>query len=244
MRVLALSTVLVAAACGASLDPNLYPDPESLQEVSMTAFREGDCAKARIGLQRLVFELPPRDQRQAEVRYYLAECMLDQNERLESARQFRRVSDEFPQHRLAPDALLRAGDAYADLWNNAELDPTYGETAIATYTELIGRYPASTAAGRARLRVQALNEMFAEKDYKNGVYYLRFRAFDSAIIYFKDVVLKYPQSDFAPRAVVRLIETYDRIGYDEEKEEMCVYIQQFYPDAVGTEERCGVSGER
>ncbi len=239
MRVLVFATVLVLVACGPGLDPELYPDPVSLLEASMAAFREGDCDRARVGFQRLTFELPPRDTRHAEVRYYLAECMLDQNEQLEAARQFRRVSDEFPQHRLAPDALLRAADAYGELWKDAELDPTYGETATATYAELIGRFPASTAAQRARLRLQALNEMFAEKDYKNGVYYLRFRAYDSAIIYFKDVIASYPQSSYAPKSVVRLIEAYDRIGYDDERDEMCQYLQQFYPETNGAEKECG-----
>src|SRR5947208_16926808 len=36
------------------------------------------------------------------------------------------------------------------------------------------------------LHVQQLREWFAEKDYKNGMFYFRRRAFDSAIIYFKD----------------------------------------------------------
>ena len=239
MRVSAFSTMLVVVACGPSLDPKLYPDPDSLLAASMAAFREGDCGKARVGFQRITFELPPRDPRHAEDRYYLAECMLDQNEELEAARQFRRVADEFPRHRLAPDALLRAADAYGELWNDAELDPTYGETATATYAELIGRFPASMAADRARLRLQVLNEMFAEKDYKNGVYYLRFRAYDSAIIYFKDVIAKYPRSSYAPRSAVRLIRAYDRIGYDDERDEMCQYLSQFYPEADGAEKECG-----
>ena len=96
---------LAAVACGPSLNPDDYPDPESLWAVSMEAYRAGDWDKAQLGFQRLMFELPPRDERQAETRYYVAECQLQQNQRLEAARQFRRVSDDFPRHRLAPDAL-------------------------------------------------------------------------------------------------------------------------------------------
>ncbi len=233
-----LVSVPLLLGCGAKLDPSQHPTPESLYEASMRAFRAGRWGLARQGFQRLTFELAPRDDRSAEVRYYLAECMLQQREELEAARQFRRVADEYPRHRLAPDALLRAGDAYRRLWNDPELDPAYGETALATYTELLGRYPPSPAAARARIRVGQLNERFAAKDFKNGDFYLRFRAYDSAIIYFKDIILKYPRTSYAPKAVIGLVKAYDRIGYDEEKREMCLHLEQYYPGTEGVEERC------
>ena len=233
-----LALAISVAACGPKLDPAQYPTPESLYDVSLAAYRRGDCGTARIGFQRLTFELGAREERQAEARYYLAECMLQQHEELEASRQFRRVSDDFPRHPLAPDALMRAGDAYAELWGNAELDPAYGETALATYQELLGRFPGTPAAGRAQLRILELLEMFAEKDYRNGVFYFRLHAYDSAIIYFKEVLLRYPQSSFASQSVVRLIEAYDRIGYDDEKREMCLHLEQYYPGTEGAEEWC------
>ncbi len=80
--------------------------------------------------------------------------------------------------------------------------------------------------------------MLAAKDYRNGVFYFRLRAYDSAIIYFRDVIAKYPQSPYAPRAVLRLIETYDRIKYEEEKQEMCQYLRQYYPQAADGATAC------
>jgi outer membrane assembly lipoprotein YfiO len=233
-----IAALPLLVGCSKTLDPQLYPSAESLFEASMEAYRAGDCGLARQGFQRLVFELPGQDERQASVRYYLGECMLQGNEPLEAARQFRRVADEYPRHTLAPDGLLRAGDAYAQLWDDAELDPTYGETALATYGELVGRYPTSAAAGRARLRIAGLNEMFAEKGYKSGVFYYRLKAFDSAIIYFRNVAADYPASAFAALSVVKLIETYDRIGYVEERDDMCVYLRQYYPGTEGVEDQC------
>ena len=46
--------------------------------------------------------------------------------------------------------LLRVGDVYSDLWRRPELDPTYGQTALSTYQELLNRYPNSAASSRAR----------------------------------------------------------------------------------------------
>lgn len=224
--------LLVAlCACGGGR-PRQFPSPQALFDEALAAYRHGDCKFAREGFERLVRELPPRDPQQADARYYAAECTLRAGEPLEAARQFRRVADDFPRHVLAPDALLRTGDAYRELWRDPELDPTYGETALATYRELSGRYPESPAAARAQLRMRTVTEMLAEKAYGTGVFYFRLRAYDSAIIYFKDVVATYPRSPFAPQAVVRLIETYRRIRWDEERREMCAYLRQYYPDAA------------
>ena len=235
---LASTGALVLFACGGGFLPSQYPDPLALYNASLERYRQGDCDEAQLGFQRVSFELAPRDQMQAQVRYYLAECTLDGRDFIEAARQFRRVADEFPRHPLAPDALLRAGDAFAELWKAPALDPGYGRNAIETWQELMGRYPQSTAAQRARLRITELNEMFAEKEYENGMFYLRLRAYDSAIIYFRDVVAQYGESSYAPLAVLRLVDAFRRIGYEEEEREMCDYLRQFYPETAARAKTC------
>ncbi len=89
---------------------------------------------------------------------------------LTAAREFRRVADDSPSDSLAPFALLRVGDQYARLWRRAELDPANGETSLAAYQELIGRYPDGQAARLAAVRVRTIQEQFARKDYENGMF--------------------------------------------------------------------------
>ena len=61
------------------------------------------------------------------------------------------------------------------------------------YNTLLGLFPQLAADRRRRKKELAdLEEMFAQKNYLSGMYYLRRKAYDSAIIYFKDVVAKYP----------------------------------------------------
>jgi outer membrane assembly lipoprotein YfiO len=216
-----------------------FPNADALFMASMAAFRRGDFDAAETGFQRATFELSPGDPRLPEAKFYLAECQFANGAFLEASRSFRRVSDETPEHAMAPVGLLRSADALAELWKRPELDPTYGENAAATYRELLGRYPASEAAQRARVRVAALNERFAEKEYKNGVFYLRLGAYDAAIILFRLVVAEYPDSRRAPDALIKMIEAYRRIGYDDEMREKCAHLRQYYPGARGVEEACG-----
>lgn len=160
---------------------------------------------------------------------------------MQAVREFRRVADEQPDSPLAPDALLRAGDAYADLWRRAELDPTYGETARGVYQEVTSRYDGTPAAGRAALRLVELGEKFAEKEYKSALFYYKYKARDSAILLFRSVIANYPRSAVVPAALERLVKTYQFLGYHDDVKETCAYITQYHPDPAGPRRLCPVA---
>jgi outer membrane protein assembly factor BamD len=121
---------------------------------------------------------------------------------------------------------------YADLWRRPELDPSYGQTALATYQELVNRYPGTNAASRAQARIADLQERFAYKEYRAALYYFKLKAYDSAILYLKDVVATYPRAAVASEALVKLVQAYQKLGYKEDVEETCGYIRRFHPDAA------------
>jgi|SRR5919108_1215541 outer membrane protein assembly factor BamD len=214
------------------------PQPDVELERAMSAFRHGDFRRAQFQLQRLTFEFGPGQPELAQVNYYLAECAFQLGDHAQAATDFRKVADEFSTTEYAPLALLRAGDANLRLWRRPELDPTSGETALAIYQELAGRYPDSDAAARARIHVIRLQNQFAEKTYKTGMFYLRRKAYDSAIIYFKDVIANYPSAKRAPDALLRLVDSYRAIGYKEELQETCAHLRRFYPNATGLDRSC------
>lgn len=236
-RLLAVLWLLSVASCGGPRVRTL-PPPDRLLAEARRAFREGDFQRAQLTFQRLTFELPPGHPDLAEVRYFLAESYFQRGDRVQAAAEFRRVADNHATSPYAPPALLRAGDAHLRMWRRPELDPSPGQTALAIYQELVGRYPGSDAAARAALHVRQLRESFAEKAYKNGMFYFRRKAYDSAIIYFKEVVANYADTPHAADALLRLVDTYRAVGYREELEETCTHLRRFYPGADGLAERC------
>lgn len=223
-----------ATACGrarvASARPAVQPEVELAR--AMQLFRRGEFRKAQLIFQRLTFEFSVTQEELAQARYYLAECNVQLGDHVQAASDFRKVADEFSTTQYAPIALLRAGDSNLRLWHRPELDPTYGEAALAIYQELTGRFPDSDAAARARPHVRRLENQFAEKTYKNGMFYLRRKAYDSAIIYFKDVIANYPNAQRAPDALLRLVDSYRAIGYTQELQETCEHLRRFYPNAT------------
>ncbi|PYO61953.1 MAG: hypothetical protein DMD28_07530 [Gemmatimonadetes bacterium] len=240
MRVWCLIGGLWLAACahGPQRIETRVQDPKADLSEALALFRRGDFNRALIGFRRVQFELAPTQPEVAEARYFIAECDFQLGDRATAALEFRKVADDFPDSEYAPLALLRAGDANLRLWRRPELDPEPGQTALATYQELQGRYPGTDAAARAQLHVSQLNEWFAEKNYKNGMFYFRRRAYDSAIIYFKDVIANYPGTRLVPDALLRLVDSYRAIRYIEELKEACANLRQYYPKTDGLAARC------
>src|SRR5437762_13811631 len=237
--VLALGIALSSlAAChhGPRLAPVVPPNEQLAR--AMDLFHHGDFRRAQAILQRLTFDLEPGDPTLPQIRYYMAECSFQMGDYVQASSDFRKVSDEFSTTEYAPQALLRAGDANLRRWHRPELDPAYGETALAIYQELAGRFPDSDAAARARPHVRRLENEFAEKTYKTGIFYMRRKAWDSAIIYFKDVIANYPTSGRASDALLRLVESYHAIGYKQELEEACENLRRFYPNVAKDARSC------
>lgn len=240
---------VLVTACGGRRSHTAAPAPtghisaspaqvDSLWTQAQYAVRHGRWSDAQKHLDRLLLEFSPDDPRVPQARYYLGEAHLARDEQLDAARDFRKVVDEFPDAPIAADALLRTGDAYAEMWRRPELDPSYGETALMTYQELLNRYPSTTAAGRAQAKIAMLNERFAYKAYKAAGYYVRLKAYDSAILYLKDLVASYPQASVTPDALLTLVRVYRKLGYRDDVKETCDYIRKYHPGTRGTDVMC------
>lgn len=253
-RSLKLVGLLLLAACksGGGNPADLAPIPsdpdvsrariDSMWQKGLQDFRKGAYSSASQAFQRVLLEFGPGDPRIPEAHFYLGESYFGSGSQLQAVREFRKVSDDFPSSPLAPDALYRAGDAYAVLWRKPALDPTYGRSAIATYTELLNRYPDSPAAAKARAQLGDLSAKFAYKEWENAKYYLRQKAYDSAILYMKSLVATYPNTPSAQQALVQLVTTYRKLGYVEDAEEMCGALRQYHPDTKDLDTLCPVPG--
>ncbi|MFI5206483.1 MAG: outer membrane protein assembly factor BamD [Gemmatimonadales bacterium] len=238
MRPVVLWSVLLLAACH-HVEQRPAGDAAGQFADAMRLFRHGEFADAQSGFQRIQFDLPVRDTLQARVRFYLAECYAGQGELITAIREFRRVADDYPADPLAPVSLMRIGDSYGQLWRRPELDPSNGQTAIATYQELVGRYPDAPATRIAAQRVRDLQEKFAQKDYASGLFYFKRNAFDSAILYFRGLIVQYPSSSVVPDAYIRLAQAYKAISYREELRDVCDHLNQNWGGRRDVRQVCG-----
>lgn len=252
MRNVVLALSLAVIACGGGNRPATTPTaavaltPGQIDSIWTRAeglLANRKWANAIIAFERLQLELPTRDPRRPAARFMIAEARLGEGSNLQAVREFRRVADDFASDSLAPEALKRAADAYSRLWRRAELDPTYGMQAMATYQEVQTRFAGTPAANAAGVRIRELEDMFALKTYKAALFYIRYKAHDSAILYLKDLIATYPQATIVPEALERLVETYQELGYVEEVQEACTFFRRSHPNAPNLEETCPATPE-
>lgn len=225
-------------ACKPPFNPKQYPSADKLYAVALAEYRKGHYDNAAKAFEQLTLDLSARDPRLPLAYYYLAQSQTKNGEYLLAAGTYNRLIDAFPQDTLVDDAFFLSGRAYQHEWRRPQLDATYGKSAQTAYENLLATYPDSPYAARAKNELAKLDEWFAEKDYDTGYLYLKRKAYDSAIIYFKDVVANYQGTSRVPDALLRLVDSYRAIGYAEELKETCANLRRFYPTAAGLAERC------
>ena len=236
---IAAATALVAGACHGGFRVNRYPTNESLYAAALSEYQRKHWSNAITAFEKLTNDLPARDTLLPRAYWYLGDAHHHEKEELLAAQSFTRLYESFPDDTLADDAALAAARAYRRLWHKPELDATYGETALATYNALIDLYPSSEHAEVAKREIADLEQWFATKNYLTGVYYLRRKAFDSAILYFKYVLDRWPSAPRARDSMLRLAEAYRAIRYREDLAETCAKLRTAYPGDREVISTCG-----
>ena len=216
-----------------------YPTPQSLYEAGVREYEQEHWNNAIAAFEKLTLDLSARDTLLPRAFWYLANAHSRQREHLLAAQAYSRLFESFPDDTLADDSALEAGRSYRRLWRKPTLDPTYGETALATFSTLIGLYGESSEhADAARREIAELEEWFATKSYMTGRFYQRRRAFDSAIIYYREVLDRWPHVPRARDALLRLAESYRAIRYGEDYAEICARLRETYSADAEVAEVC------
>jgi outer membrane protein assembly factor BamD len=236
--------VAITAACVPSFQPKRFHTNTDLFAASLAEYNKKHWDNAVTGFERLTLDLSARDTLLPRSHWFLALAHEQKGEHLLAATSFLRLAETFPDDSLADDALLAAGDSYASLWRDPGLDPTYGTLAQTEYRLLVSIYPDSPLAGRAQKAIGQIDDKFATKDYETALQYMRRRAYDSALIYFKDVVKNYPNSFRARDALVRMVEVYRNpvMNYQDEAKETCITLRAAYASDPEVTKMCPAAG--
>ncbi len=236
---------LAAAACMGGFQVRRFPTSGALYAASLAEFNKGKWDNAVTGFEKLTLDLGARDTLLPVASWYLATAHERKGEHILAATTYSRLAESFPDDTLAPVALLASANSYLSLWRRPDLDPQYGTLAQLQFRQLRNVYPDSPLAASADSGLQRISEMFAQKDYDVGLYYVRRNAFDSAILMFKDVVKDYPNTDHARLALMRMVEVYRRpqMNYKEEAAETCNTLRTAFAGNAEVASLCAVHAD-
>jgi outer membrane protein assembly factor BamD len=233
---------LIGAACATKLDLKKFNgDNEALYRISYGAYQKHDWDDAVTGFEKLTLDLPAHDTLLSRSYFYLAQAHEHKGEFLLAAQSYNRLGESFPDDSLADRALFDAGRAYGRMWHRPSLDAQYGTSALASFEQMVTLYPGSKLVPDGQREIARLQEWFAIKDYRTGTHYQKRGAYDSAIIYYKDVIKNYPTTLTARSAALRLVDAYRRIKYRDDANDLCTQLRAQYPQDHEVRDRCGIS---
>jgi outer membrane protein assembly factor BamD len=225
-----VACLLLLAGC-MKRPPNYAAMPaDDLYQLASTAYEERNFGRATQLLDVFV-QQHLGDPRAPQARLLLGQAHMERKEFLTAATHFQRLINDFPASPLQREARFGICEAYTRLSPRPPLDQEYTQSAVLHCESVAESYPGTEEGREAAEQVVELRDKLARKLYETGLYYFKRRAYDSAVVYFNEVLDLYPQTRFAPTALSQLIQTYDLIGFVEEAQEARERLQRDYPDS-------------
>jgi outer membrane protein assembly factor BamD (BamD/ComL family) len=110
----------------------------------------------------------------------------------------------YDQPQVASEAIFRAGLAYHKQAQTADRDQTTAEQAIAKFTDFMALYPNDSRVPQAQKTIVALRSEQARGNFDIARFYEKRKKWDSARIYYNEVLLQDPNSPYATEARQRI----------------------------------------
>ncbi|GMV07624.1 MAG: putative outer membrane protein assembly factor BamD [Gemmatimonadota bacterium] len=232
--VLAFLALPLLAGCGGS-NPYQGMEPEELYLLGKQKYDEGEWDDAIRPLDRLILgfgnsELVPA------ARLLMAHAYYAKRDYLTARSEYQRFLDRFPGNPEAPMAALGICRSLGALSPKAQRDQTYTNEAITVCRNVVVDWSGTPQAQEAAGLANDLRLKLAEKEYLNADFYFRRELWDSAIKYFEFVVQLYPETAWAPQALLGIYRSNKAIGYDDLADEARERLLAEYPDSPAAAE--------
>ena len=128
-------------------------------------------------------------------------------------------------------AYYLKGLCYYEQISDVARDQRMTEHALATFIDLVRRFPDTDYARDATLKIDLAHDHLAGKEMDVGRYYLRAGHELAAIGRFRLVIEKYGTTTHVPEALHRLTEAYLALGVVEEARYTAAVLRHNYPDS-------------
>jgi outer membrane assembly lipoprotein YfiO len=200
-----------------------------IYNIGAQAMQDEDWEEASKAFENILlttgFEFAP------EVRLEFARSKFERKQYIESRAEYQRALDRFPTDTTAPHADLGICRSLRGLSPIPHREQSFTRQALAQCGQVASEYAGTMIGLRASGIAIEMNDKLAEQDYLTGLHYLKRNLIDSAIIYFESVEVGYPESIWAPWALLKKIEAFELIGYKEDVEEARKKILDMYSDS-------------
>ena len=166
--------------------------------------------------------------------YYVAR---DYNKAISSAQRFLSIH---PGNKDAPYAYYLIAVCYYEQISDVTRDQKTTQQAKQALTEITRRYPTTSYASDAKLKLDLVNDHLAGKEMTIGRSYEHSGKWLAATLRFRNVVDNYQTTSHAPEALFRLVEGYLSLGVPDEAQKAAAVLERNYPQSKWYERAYGL----
>lgn len=134
-----------------------------------------------------------------------------------------------PSNRDVAYAFYLKALCYYEQIADVRRDQAITEHALKSLQEVVDRFPASTYARDAKLKIDLARDHLAGKEMTVGRWYLKQGQYLAAINRFRTVVDQFQTTTHVPEALHRLIEAYRALGLDAEAQRTAAVLGHNFP---------------
>jgi len=164
-------------------------------------------------------------------RLLLAESYLATDQELLAANEFRQLATSRPNSPLADDAQFGVCRSFWAVSPSLPRDQEFTGKTIEECTRLLEFFPRSPLVGAARDLVAQARQKMAAKELRVGTYYYDRGLYESAIIYFENILQTYPEAEVVPQTLLVLHDSYSEVGFRAEADLVRQRLTELYPDS-------------
>ena len=223
-----ITTALLLSACSDKKDEYVERPVEELYNEAMDLVEQGEYYKAALAFDE-VDRQHPYSVWATKAQLMNAYVLYERNKYPDALVALDRFIQLHPGNKDAPYAYYLKGLCYYEQVTDVARDQKMTEMALKSLQEVVDRYPASSYARDAKLKVDLTRDHLAGKEMNIARYYQRRDQWLAALNRYKIVVEQYQTTSHVPEALHRMVEIYLTLGLTEEAKKAAAVIGHNFP---------------
>lgn len=168
-----------------------------------------------------------------KAQFYLADCHFHIGEYIIAAAEYEKVLRLYPRSEYLDDAQYKIGFCYYKLSPKAALDQKYTHQAVEEFQKFLEDFPGSDLKEDAYNKLQELRSKLAKKAYSNAELYRNLSYYESAVVYYDEVLNHYYDTAYAEGSLFYKAQVlYKLLRYPAAKEALYQLMDRYRKEAL------------
>jgi outer membrane protein assembly factor BamD len=225
---LLIASVLAVSACSDKKEEYVERPVEELYNEAMDLVDKNEYYRAALAFEE-VERQHPYSVWATKAQLMSAYAMYERNKYDEAIIALDRFIQLHPGNKDVGYAYYLKGLAYYEQITDVQRDQKITEQALKTLQEVVDRFPASSYARDAKLKVDLARDHLAGKEMTVARYYHRANQWLAALNRYKVVVEQYQTTTHVPEALHRMVEIYLTLGLQDEAKKTAALMGHNFP---------------